>query len=51
MRRELNRIVNEKNGMNVSIERIEACDKLLLERGVPGDGIIKQAWTDKFNKR
>ena len=51
LRKELNKIVAEKNGMNVSLETIEACDKKLLELGIPGDSIIKQAWTDKFNKR
>ncbi|MBQ7652142.1 MAG: FHA domain-containing protein [Victivallales bacterium] len=51
LRKELNKIVNAKNGMNVSVETIEACDRKLLELGVPGDSIIKQAWTDKFSRK
>jgi hypothetical protein len=51
LRKELNKIVKEKNGMNVSLETIVECDRKLLESGVPGDSIIKQAWTDKFNKK
>ena len=51
LRKELNKIVAEKNGMNVSLETLEACDRKLLELGVPGDSIIKQAWTDKFNRK
>jgi len=51
LRKELNKIAAEKNGMNVTVETIEACDRKLLERGVPGDSIIKQAWTDKFGRK
>ena len=51
LRKELNKIVSEKNGMNVSVETIEACDRKLLELGVPGDSIIKQAWTDKYTRK
>ena len=50
LRKSLNKIQNEKGGMNVSAEKIIECNKKLLETAVPGDSLMKQAWTDKFSK-
>ncbi len=50
LRKNLNKIQNEKSGMNVSAETIIECNRKLLETAVPGDSLMKQAWTDKFSK-
>lgn len=51
LRKRLNDIEAEKNGSNVSAETIIACERRLLLMGIPGDALLKQPWTDKFNKK